>query len=77
MNVTQVTLPSRKVVQELIRKYDAVEPFSNDDLHWMVNVLHALNEDPEYQKHQDEIEDSQEVVMEAKDLDDDSPSTIP
>jgi hypothetical protein len=77
MNVTQVTLPSRKVVQELIRKYDAVEPFNNDDLHWMVNVLHALNEDAEYQKHQDEIEDSQEVVMEAKDLDDDSPSTIP
>ena len=35
------TLPTRKVLQELLRKYDAVEPYTSDDLHWMVNVLHG------------------------------------
>ena len=57
MNPRDPTLPPRKVLQELIRKYDAVQPFDNDDHHWMVNVLHVLNDDPDYQRHQDELDD--------------------
>jgi len=59
------TLPTRKVLQELLRKYDAVEPYTSDDLHWMVNVLHALNDDPDYQKAQAELESSGVEVVEA------------
>jgi hypothetical protein len=58
MNHRDPTLPTRAVVRKLLNKYDKVEPFDNDDLHWMVNVLHVLNDDPEYQKHQDELEES-------------------
>lgn len=64
MNVQDPTLPTRKVVEELIRKYDKVEPFDNDDHHWMVNVLHALNDDPEYQAYQDKLDQSDQPVIE-------------
>lgn len=67
MNVTDPTLPTRATVRKLLNKYDLVEPFDNDDLHWMVNVLHVLNDDPEYQKAQDELEKAgQPVVEESK-----------
>jgi hypothetical protein len=61
---TESYLPSRAVVAELIRKYDANEEYSRDDIRWMVNVLHALNDDPAYQKSQEE--NSVEVVSEVK-----------
>ena len=66
MNPWTAYLPTRKVLEEILRKYDNPqrEPFTDEELHWMVNVLHALNDEPEYQKAQDELEaaDFTEVV---------------
>ena len=67
MNPTSAYLPTRKVLEEILRKYDNPqrEPFTAEELHWMVNVLHALNDDPEYQKAQDELEAQGFQVVEA------------
>jgi hypothetical protein len=92
MNPWTAYLPTRKVLNEILRKYDNPqrEPFTAEELHWMVNVLHALNDEPEYQKAQDALEaEGYQPVVEAPhedkpsiniappDADDDSPSTIP
>jgi hypothetical protein len=65
MNPRDPALPTRKVLRELLRKYDAVQPFDNDDLHWMVNVLHVLSDDPDYNAHQDALEDGDKDAVAA------------
>ena len=59
-------LPTKATLAALIRKYDVGDDYTRDDIRWMVNVLHALNDDPEYQRHQDELDEPDAVdVVEA------------